>query len=101
MPATTRNSSAPTCPPRKRHSQQPGTLCVSGSGYLGKRAIFEGHPYFNTSVNGTGDRYDAPNSAFLVSRDNYLLLRFRRQPIEMIVELKALDDSVLDRTRYQ
>ena len=68
---------------------------------MGKRAIFEGHPYFNTSVNGTGDRYDAPNSAFLVSRDNYLLLRFRRQPIEMIVELKALDDSVLDRTRYQ
>jgi hypothetical protein len=62
--------------------------------------VFEGHPYFNTSVSGRGDRYPDPCSTFLASEDNYILLTFHREPREMIVDLKALDGTILDRTRY-
>ncbi len=76
-----------------------GTASITGFGYFVERAVFEGHPYFNTSVSGRGDRYPDPNSQFLASQDNYILLTFYREP-EMIVDLKALDGTVLDRTRY-
>lgn len=78
-----------------------GTVCITGFGYFAERAVFEGHPYFNTSVNGRGDRYPDPNSKFLASRDSYVLLTFHREPSEMIVDLKALDGTVLDRTRHR
>lgn len=77
-----------------------GTICITGFGYFAERAVFEGHPYFNTSVSGRGDRYPDPNSKFLTSQDNYVLLTFPREPSEMIVDLKTLDGTVLDRTRY-
>jgi hypothetical protein len=77
-----------------------GTACITGFGYFAERAVFEGHPYFNTSVSGRGDRYPDPHSQFLASRDNYILLTFHREPPEMIVDLKALDGTLLDRTRY-
>lgn len=77
-----------------------GTVCITGFGYFAERAVFEGHPYFNTSVNGRGDRYPDPNSVFLASRDSYVLLTFRRESNELIVDLKGLDGNVLDRTRY-
>jgi hypothetical protein len=77
-----------------------GTLCISGFGYFGERAVHDGHSYLNTSTNGTGDRYPDPSSDFLFGKDNYVLLTFHRQPLEMIVELKALSGEVLDRTRY-
>ncbi len=77
-----------------------GTACVTGFGYFAERAVFEGHPYFNTSVSGRGDRYPDPNSKFLASQDNYVLLTFHREPSEMIVDLKTLDGTILDRTRY-
>ena len=37
-----------------------GTICITGFGYFAERAVFEGHPYFNTSVSGRGDRYPDP-----------------------------------------
>jgi len=77
-----------------------GTVCITGFGYFAERAVFEGHPYFNTSVSGTGDRYPDPKSEFLASRDSYILLTFRQDSDEMTVDLKALDDSLLDRTQY-
>ncbi len=78
-----------------------GTICITGFGYFAERAVFEGHPYFNTSVSGRGDRYPDPHSQFLASQDNYVLLTFHREPSEMIVDLKALDGTLLDRTRYR
>ena len=63
-------------------------------------ASFKGYPYLNTSVNGGGDRYPDPKSAFLAGRDNYVLLTFHRKPSELVIDLKALDSTVLDRTRY-
>jgi hypothetical protein len=77
------------------------TICISGFGYFAERAVFEGHPYFNTSVSGRGDRYPDPCSKFLASEDNYILLTFHRELREVIVDLKALDGTVLDRTRYR
>ncbi len=75
------------------------TACITGFGYFAERAVFEGHPYFNTSLSGTGDRYPDPCSAFLAGRDNYVLLTFRRDAGEVVVDLKALDGRLLDRTR--
>jgi hypothetical protein len=77
-----------------------GTVCITGFGYFAERAVFDGHPYFNTSVSGRGDRYPDPHSAFLAGEDNYVLLTFPRGSNEMIVDLKSLDGSLLDRTRY-
>jgi hypothetical protein len=77
-----------------------GTICITGFGYFAERAVFEGHPYLNTSVSGRGDRYPDPQSVFLTSTDNYVLLTFRRKSGEMIVDLKGLDGALLDRTRY-
>jgi hypothetical protein len=77
-----------------------GTICITGFGYFAERAVFEGHPYCNTSLNGRGDRYPDPHSRFLTGQDNYVLLTLHREPSEMIVDLKALDGTVLDRTRY-
>jgi len=76
-----------------------GTICITGFGYFAERAVFEGHPYLNTSVSGRGDRYPDPQSQFLASEDNYVLLTFHREPPELIVDLKALDGTSLDRTR--
>jgi len=45
-------------------------------------------------------RYPDPHSQFLASEDNYILLTFHREPREMIVDLKALDGAILDRTRH-
>jgi hypothetical protein len=78
-----------------------GTVCITGFGYFAERAVFEGHPYFNTSVSGKGDRYPDPKSVFLASQDNYVLLTFQRQSNELVIDLKGLDGSVLDRTRYR
>ncbi|MCU0914451.1 MAG: hypothetical protein MUC88_07820 [Planctomycetes bacterium] len=77
-----------------------GTLCITGFGYFAERAVFEGHPYFNTSVSGKGDRYPDPHSQFLAGEDTYILLTFHRQPCELLVEIKALDGTLLDRTRH-
>ena len=78
-----------------------GTICITGFGYFAERAMFDGVPYFNTSVNGRGDRYPDPHSKFLAGRDSYILLTFHREPREMIVDLKTLDGAVLDRTRHR
>ncbi len=76
------------------------TACITGFGSFAERAVFDGHPYFNTSVSGRGDRYPDPHSAFLAGRDNYVLLTFHRGTDELVINLKALDGSVLDRTSY-
>ncbi len=77
-----------------------GTVCITGFGYFAERAVFEGHPYLNTSVSGRGDRYPDPNSVFLASRDNYVLLTFRRESGDVVIDLKGLDGRILDRSTY-
>ncbi len=56
-----------------------------------------GFPYFNTALKGDGDRYPDPQSAFLASEHNYLLLTLRRGAPHLIAELKSLKGAVLDR----
>lgn len=52
--------------------------------------------YYNTSLNGKGDRYPDPHSQFLAGKDSYLLLTIRRGG-EMVVEIKSLQGQTLDR----
>jgi hypothetical protein len=44
--------------------------------------------------------YPDPPSQFLASVDHDILLTFPREPRELIVGLKALDGTIVDRTRY-
>jgi hypothetical protein len=75
---------------------QRGSLCITGFGYFAERAAVDGFAYYNTSVNGTGDKYPDPKSAFLASEDNFVLMTFRRQPSSLRVELRNMDGKVLD-----
>jgi hypothetical protein len=77
-----------------------GTLAVSGFGYFAERAEVDGFAYYNTSLNGRGDRYPDPKSKFFASVDSYVLLRLRRGTGRMTADLKSLDGNVLDRIEY-
>jgi len=77
-----------------------GTLAISGFGHFGERAEVDGFPYLNTSLSGRGDKYPDPESKFLASEDNYLLLKFVRGSGRVTVESKGLDGAVLDRMQY-
>jgi hypothetical protein len=76
------------------------SLAITGFGYFAERAEVDGFTCYNTSVNGTGDKYPDPKSAFLKSEDNFVLLTFRREPVTLRVELKNLDGAVLDRKEF-
>lgn len=79
-----------------------GTLTATGFGYFAERAETEGYPWFNTSLNGRGDVYRDPASAFLASEDSYLLFRFRRGQAEMTAEIRRLaDGAVLDAKKVE
>jgi hypothetical protein len=74
-----------------------GTACITGFGHFAERAEVDGLLYFNTSLNGKGDKYPDPKSKALFSENNYVLLTFKREPRTMTVELKSLDGTVIDR----
>jgi hypothetical protein len=77
-----------------------GTICISGFGYFAERAEADGFTYYNTSLSGTGDKYPDPQSRFLASQDNYILLTFHRPERAMVVEIKDLDGKMLDRKAF-
>ncbi len=78
-----------------------GTLCVTGYGHYGERAELDGHTYYNTALQGKGDRYPDPHSEFLASEHNYLLMTFDRAARTLAVEIKSLAGAVLDRKTFQ
>ena len=77
-----------------------GTIAITGFGYYAERAEVDGFSYYNTSLSGKGDQYADPKSQFLKGEDSYILMTFTKNPPKMIVELKGLDGSVLDRQEY-
>lgn len=77
-----------------------GTICVTGFGYYAERAELDGLTYYNTSLSGTGTQYADPHSRFLAGKDSYLLLTCQRNSGSMTVELKNLQNEVLDRQRF-
>jgi hypothetical protein len=79
---------------------QRGSLCVTGFGYFAERAEVNDFTYYNTSVNGTGDRYPDPKSRFLASEDNFVLMTFRREPQTLRVELRNMSGNVLDAKEF-
>lgn len=46
---------------------------------------------------GKGDQYPDPKSQFLKGEDSYILLTLTENPAKMVVEIKGLDGTVLDR----
>lgn len=77
-----------------------GTLAVTGFGHFAERAMTEDFAWYNTSLQGRGDRYPDPQSTFLESQDNYLLLTCRRDAKTITVEVKNLAGHVLDRHEH-
>ncbi len=75
-----------------------GTAVITGYGYFAERAEKDGFPYFNTSLNGTGDAYPDTNSKFFQRKDSYILLTFSRERGTMTVEIKDHHGMVLDRS---
>lgn len=77
------------------------TAVITGFGYFAERAEpAHAPPYFNTSLGGQGAKYPDPASKFFASKDNYVLLTFPADGGPLVVELKALDGRVLDRTEW-
>ena len=76
-------------------------MCIRDSGHYAERAEVDGFPYYNTSLSGKGTHYPDPKSAFLRGIDSYVLLTLTKNPAKMVVEIKGLDGTVLDRKVYQ
>ena len=74
-----------------------GTIAITGFGYYAERAEVDGCTYYNTSLSGKGNQYPDSKSKFLKGADSYILLTFTMSPAKMVVEIKGLDGSVLDR----
>jgi hypothetical protein len=67
-------------------------------GVNGDFRVFE--IFSRAAVRGPGVPSPGPNSPFLASADHCISLTFHRRPREVIVDLKTLDGTILDRTRY-
>ena len=78
-----------------------GTIAITGFGYYAERADVGGFTYYNTSLSGKGSQYQDSQSAFLEGADSYILLTLTKNPARMVVEIKGLDGTVLDRKVYQ
>ena len=74
-----------------------GTIAITGFGYYAERAEVDGFTYYNTSLSGKGNQYPDSRSEFLKGEDSYILLTITKNPAKMVVEIKGLDGSVLDR----
>jgi hypothetical protein len=77
-----------------------GTIAITGFGHFAERAEVDGFTYYNTSLSGKGDKYPDPKSEFLASENSYVLLTFTKTPLKMAVEIKNLDEQVLDRKEF-
>lgn len=77
-----------------------GSIAITGFGYFAERADVDGFAFYNTSVSGTGARYADPKSVVLKSEDNFILLTFRRDPMEMTVAMKNLGGDILDQKKF-
>ena len=77
-----------------------GTCCITGYGHFAERAEVDGLSYYNTSLNGRGNQYPDPQSKFLAAEDSYILLTFRPGQ-RMVVEIKSLEHTVLDRREHE
>ena len=77
-----------------------GTIAITGFGYFAERAEVDGFTYYNTSLNGNGDRYPDPKSEFLASENSYILMTFTKNPLKMAIEIKTLEGHVLDRKEF-
>lgn len=77
-----------------------GTIAITGYGYYAERAEVDGFTYYNTSLSGKGNQYPDPKSQFLKGEDSYILLTVTKQPPKLVVEIKGLDGSVLDRKEF-
>ncbi|WP_417849445.1 hypothetical protein [Thalassoglobus sp.] len=73
---------------------------MTGFGDYAERAEVDGFPYYNTALNGRGNQYPDPNSKFLAGEDSYLLLTVERGG-KMTVEIKSLENTVLDRQEFE
>jgi hypothetical protein len=74
-----------------------GTIAITGFGYYSERAEVDGFTYYNTSLSGKGNQYPDSKSKFLKGADSYILLTLTKNPAKMVVEIKGLDGTVLDR----
>ena len=74
-----------------------GAFAISGFGYFAERAEVDGFTYYNTAL-GVGAKYPDRQSKFFESVANYMLLTITKE--HMVVELKGLDGSVLDRKEF-
>ncbi len=73
---------------------------VTGFGYFAERALLDGLvPYFNTCLKGDGTVYKDPESKFLASEDNYLLLTIPDNTTPVSVALKNLRGETLEATK--
>lgn len=77
-----------------------GTIAITGFGYYAERAEVDGFTYYNTLLSGKGNQYPDPQSQFLKGQDSYILLTLTKNPPKMVVEIKGLNGSVLDRREY-
>jgi len=77
-----------------------GTIAITGFGYYAERAEIDGFTYYNTSLSGKGNQYPDPKSKFLKGEDSYMLLTFKKNSSKVLVEIKGLDGSVLDRKEF-
>jgi hypothetical protein len=78
-----------------------GTIAITGFGYYAERAEVDGFTYYNTSLSGKGNQYPDSRSEFLKGEDSYILLTITKNPAKMVVEIKGLDGSVLDRKVFR
>ena len=77
-----------------------GTIAITGFGYYAERAEVDGFTYYNTSLSGKGNQYPDAKSKFLKGADSYILLTLTKNPAKMVVEIKGLDGTTLDRKVY-
>jgi len=78
-----------------------GTIAITGFGYYAERAEVDDFTYYNTSLSGKGNQYPDSKSKFLKGADSYILLTLTKNPAKMVVDIKGLDGTVLDRKVYQ
>ncbi|MEM1294164.1 MAG: metallophosphoesterase [Verrucomicrobiota bacterium] len=97
-----RNASMRTQAQGAWHSMfRKGTIAITGFGYYAERAEVDGFTYYNSALNGRANQYPDPKSVFLKGADSYILLTLTKNPAKMVVEIKGLDGTVMDRKVYQ
>ncbi|GJM27455.1 MAG: hypothetical protein DHS20C17_00900 [Cyclobacteriaceae bacterium] len=79
---------------------QQGTAVITGYGHFAERAEEDKTQYFNTSLNGKGNKFPDKDSRFFESQDNYILITIFRNTSTMRSELKSLNGDVLEQFEW-